>query len=196
MTIRIIDFKRMEILRKLILIAVFPGLLIYGAYLVKCRLGIDVDEYHHAGDYIAAIAHPQRFADAAKFSSQTEFTPLDTRESATTGKITIDLTKEEGAVNPKVYGSNLLGHEGEKTANYGYGLWDGKWGGIHEEPLRLAKEAGVTMVRFPGGCGSHDYDWKQAVGKNRPRFWFGIDEFLQAAEALGAVYVYFHNTIQ
>lgn len=142
----------MKTLRKLVLITVVPGLLIYGAYLMKCRLGIDVDEYHHAGDYIAAIARPQRFADAAKSPPQTEFTPLDTRESAaTTGKITVDLTQEMGAVNPKVYGSNLLGHEGAKAANYGYGLWDGKWGGIQEEPLQLAKEAGITMVRFPGG---------------------------------------------
>ena len=95
MTIRIIDFKRMEILRKLILIAVFPCLLIYGAYLVKCRLGIDVDEYHHAGDYLSAIAHPQRFADAAKPSSHARATSLEARESSSTaGKITLDLTKE------------------------------------------------------------------------------------------------------
>lgn len=160
----------MKILRKLILITVFPGLLIYGAYLMKCRLGIDVDEYHHAGDYISVIAHPQQLAYAAKSSD----------------KITIDFTKEKGAANPKVYGSNLLGHEGAKAADYGYGLWDGKWGGIQEEPLRLAKEAGITMARFPGGCGSHDYDWKQAVGKNRTVFGFGIDEFLQVAEAMGA----------
>mgnify|MGYP001571446392 CR=1 FL=1 len=179
----------MKILRKLILIIVFFGLLIYGAYLMKCRLGIDVDQYHHAGDYLAAIAHPQgqRLADAAKSPSQIEITPFEMRESpSTTEKITVDFTKENGAVNPKVYGSNLLGHEGAKAANYGYGLWDGKWGGMQEEPLRLAKEAGMTMVRFPGGCGSHDYDWKQAIGKNRPRFWFGIDEFLKAAEAIGA----------
>lgn len=177
----------MKILRKLVLITVFPGLLIYGAYLVKCRLGIDVDEYHHAGDYLAAITHPQQFADAAKPPSQIGVTPFDPRESpSTTDKIAVDLTQKNGAVNPKVYGSNLLGHEGERAADYGYGLWDGKWGGIQEEPLRLAKEAGMTMVRFPGGCGSHDYDWRQAVGKNRAQFWFGIDEFLEVAEAMGA----------
>ena len=177
----------MKILRKLVLITVVPGLLIYGAYLMKCRLGIDVDEYHHAGDYVSAIARPQQFAAAAKSPPQTELTPLETRETpSATDKITVDLTKENGTVNPKVYGSNLLGHEGAKAADYGYGLWDGKWGGIQEEPLRLAKEAGITMARFPGGCGSHDYDWKQAVGKNRTVFGFGIDEFLQVAEAMGA----------
>lgn len=178
----------MKILRKFVLVITFPGLLIYGAYLMKCRLGIDVDEYHHARDYLAAIARPQGqgLADAAKSSSQIEVTPLAIRESpSTTAKITVDLTKEKGAVNPKVYGSNLLGHEGAKAANYGYGLWDGKWGGIQEEPLRLAKETGITMVRFPGGCGSHSYDWKQAVGKSRRQFWFGIDEFLKMAEAIG-----------
>ena len=141
----------MKILRKLVLITVFSGLLIYGAYLVKCRLGIDVDEYHHAGDYVSAIARPQQFAAAAKSPPQTELTPLETRETpSATDKITVDLTKENGTVNPKVYGSNLLGHEGAKAADYGYGLWDGKWGGVLEEPLRLAKEAGITMARFPG----------------------------------------------
>ncbi|HEC92064.1 MAG TPA: hypothetical protein ENI51_03585, partial [Candidatus Atribacteria bacterium] len=103
--------------------------------------------------------------------------------------------KEIGEVNKKVFGNNFLGfdvsyrkgkaihHYGH--CNYGAGLWDGKFGEPVDEPIKLAKEAGVKVVRFPGGCGAHLYNWKDAVGE-REHFLFGIDEFLKVAQLIGA----------
>ncbi len=103
--------------------------------------------------------------------------------------------KEIGEVNKKVFGNNFLGfdvsyHKGKAIhhyghCNYGAGLWDGKFGEPVDEPIKLAKEAGVKVVRFPGGCGAHLYNWKDAVGE-RKHFLFGIDEFLKVAQLIGA----------
>jgi alpha-N-arabinofuranosidase len=45
-------------------------------------------------------------------------------------------------------------------------------------------------VRFPGGCGTHLYDWKKSIGKQREHFLFGLDEFLRVAKELGAEPIY------
>jgi alpha-N-arabinofuranosidase len=104
-----------------------------------------------------------------------------------TNAVTVLINREEGPVNKKIFGNNVLGHEGLKSADYGYGLWDSKWDRASVRAVvDLAKGAGITMVRFPGGCGTHAYDWKKAVGKDRKEFLFGIDEFLTTAEAMGA----------
>ncbi len=44
------------------------------------------------------------------------------------------------------------------------------------------------MVRFPGGCLTHDYDWKKAIGpvSGRPNFAFGVDEYMAFCKAVGA----------
>ena len=39
-----------------------------------------------------------------------------------------------------------------------------------EEPINLAKEAGISVVRFPGGCGAHLYDWEKAVSRKENIF--------------------------
>jgi alpha-N-arabinofuranosidase len=56
------------------------------------------------------------------------------------------------------------------------------------EVLALSKEIGVAMLRYPGGCLVHNYDWKAAVGplKDRPNFAFGVDEFIEWCRAAGA----------
>ncbi|HEX2949950.1 MAG TPA: alpha-L-arabinofuranosidase C-terminal domain-containing protein [Armatimonadota bacterium] len=44
------------------------------------------------------------------------------------------------------------------------------------------------MMRYPGGCLVHDYDWHNAVGPidQRPNYSFGVDEFLAYCQAVGA----------
>ena len=147
---------------------------ILGLYLFKCQLGIDFSREYHLWDYFFLSRGSQNaiasgFLLTKKINSEVEQPEINTSFS-----VTINFMHSLGVVNKKIFFNNLLGQEGPKAANYGYGLWDGKWSRIQEEPLELAKKAGITMARFPGGCGSHNYDWKQAVGKNRARFWFGI----------------------
>ena len=98
--------------------------------------------------------------------------------------------REIGEVNKKVFGNNFLGYDNSppknpQYANFGAGIWDGKFGEPVDEPIKLAKEAGVKVVRFPGGCGAHLYNWKDAVGE-REHFLFGIDEFLKVAQLIEA----------
>lgn len=177
----------MKISQKFTLIILTVSSLLYGLYLLKCKLGIDTDSHRHADDYITAITHPQALADNDDSLSKKSIASTERQKKAAISNIiTISFTQEDGAINRKIYGNNLLGHDGTKAANYGYGLWDGKWNETIEEPLLIAKEAGITIVRFPGGCGSHNYDWKQTIEKKRKQFWFGIDEFLKVAEAIDA----------
>lgn len=89
-----------------------------------------------------------------------------------------------GKVNRLILGNNLLGYERDSDPNYngytdfGAGVWDPKWGRPVDEAVSLAKQCGVSALRFPGGCGTHLYNWKATVGKDRRDFLFGIDDFL------------------
>ena len=76
---------------------------------------------------------------------------------------TVDAGVKLGTVPPGIYGTNV---EWFNNAN---GLW--KQGGLDENLVRLAREQGVTTVRFPGGTLSDFYDWRDGVGPRsmRPR---------------------------
>nr|MBC8550799.1 hypothetical protein [Candidatus Brocadiales bacterium] len=102
----------------------------------------------------------------------------------------------EGVVNKKVFGNNFLGYdEASYRTNvpHSYVLMDygaGAWDPIKKEPVKeiiqLAKDAGVSVLRFPGGDGTHYYDWKKAIGSERQHFLYGLDEFMRTVEDIGA----------
>jgi len=110
--------------------------------------------------------------------------------------ITVYCDKEVTRVNKMVFGNNLIAYdpltyENRTKAYYGYsdygaGIWDPERNKPQIEVIGLARNAGITAVRFPGGCGTHHYDWRQAVGKDRERFLYGIDEFLETCRLIGA----------
>ncbi|MCX5679679.1 MAG: hypothetical protein NTZ95_03355 [Candidatus Omnitrophica bacterium] len=107
-------------------------------------------------------------------------------------RITIYCDDITGNVNRKVFGNNCLGYipydmpSNLANADYGAGIWDSKW---YNKPnpkvVNLAKQAGVSVMRFPGGCGTHQYKWKEAINKDRDSFRFGIDEFLEVCKSIG-----------
>jgi alpha-N-arabinofuranosidase len=111
--------------------------------------------------------------------------------------ITVSCSKTAGSVNPLVFGTNFIGYDPATYEDcapgytyYGYsdfgaGIWDPAAQKPVENVCGLAREAGVTIARFPGGCGSHKYDWKLAVGRGRKHFLYGIDEFMASCEAIG-----------
>lgn len=92
-------------------------------------------------------------------------------------------------------------NEGEYT-NFGAGQWDPFLRKPDSALLNLAKNIKVSVLRFPGGCGAHHYDWKKAIGpvEKRPMYQFGIDEFMKLCKALGAEPIitlsYFTGTCQ
>jgi alpha-N-arabinofuranosidase len=187
----------MTFIRKVIVIIGLIGLLIYGVYLVKCRLGIDVDEYHHAGDYISAIVHMQWFADATSPSSLIEEKNVKDQDAQPVpATITVDVAQTNGTVNKRIFGNNIIaydpntyenwGREYYGLSDYGAGIWDPKREACVKEVIKLAKDAGVSVMRFPGGCGTHHYNWKKSIGKKRTHFLYGLDEFLKSCQEIGA----------
>jgi len=92
-------------------------------------------------------------------------------------RIIVDPRKGAEKINPLIFGNNALGYAGQKASDYGYGLWDPKWKSPVESAIVLLKEANVTVLRFPGGCGTHLYDWQRTVGEKRQEFLFGMQEF-------------------
>lgn len=110
--------------------------------------------------------------------------------------INIYYTRETGTINKKVFGNNFIGYDpvalGDCAkeyygySDYGSGVWDPKWSEPVKEVVDLAKEAGIAIIRFPGGNGSHHYNWKKTIGKKRDHFRYGIDEFLKTCTKIGA----------
>ncbi|MBU1006745.1 MAG: hypothetical protein KKH08_04050 [Candidatus Omnitrophica bacterium] len=104
--------------------------------------------------------------------------------------------KKIGEVNNRVFGNNQLAYDPATYENfngeyygysdYGAGIWDPKRKRSVKEVVNLAKEAGMSVMRFPGGCGAHHYDWRSAIGKDRAHFLYGIDEFLRTCEEINA----------
>lgn len=111
--------------------------------------------------------------------------------------IEIDPLKTSGEVNPLIFGNNMIGYdpatfEDRKDpyygySNYGAGVWNPVTKDVNPDVAALAKEAGLTIARFPGGCGSHNYNWKNTIGpvEKRPKFQYGLDEFMRTCETIG-----------
>lgn len=114
--------------------------------------------------------------------------------------IQIDFNGERRPINPYIFGTSVLAFdECQKTndpdcvnsgirTNWGYGVWDADNNQPNPNAVVLAQQAGIKCLRFPGGCGSHKYNWKEAIGplEDRPMFKFGVDEFLQLCNEIGA----------
>ena len=108
-------------------------------------------------------------------------------------RIKIDPNRNIGEVNPLIYGSSILG-DGIylSRSNYGGGIWDPVKNQSVREVIGLAREAGLSIIRYPGGGHTGFYDWKKTVGplRLRPKYLYGLDEFLKTAEDIGCDVVY------
>jgi alpha-N-arabinofuranosidase len=111
------------------------------------------------------------------------------------GSIVIDVSKIRAAVNPLIFGHNVEAGDsqfifGDKPNDHrnGSGLWDFTNAKPAPEPVQFAKDIGMKMMRYPGGCLVHNYDWHKAVGpiETRPDFAFGIDEYVSWCRTVGA----------
>lgn len=112
--------------------------------------------------------------------------------------IEIDPDDVSGSVNPLISGTNFIAYDPSTYetrtepyygySNYGAGVWDPSTQAVNKQAAAHAKEAGVSIIRFPGGCGAHSYDWKHTIWpvENRPDFQYGIDEFLKTCEVIGS----------
>ena len=109
--------------------------------------------------------------------------------------ITIHVDHEIGRVSPLVFGANQLSYDLDYKrkgriqtgyTNYGAGVWDPEKRRPEPEVLDLARQMGMPVCRFPGGCGTHTFDWKKTIGpvEKRPQWQFGVDEFMTLCRAL------------
>lgn len=120
----------------------------------------------------------------------------DAAGEVASARITVEAAKPVGRVNPWVLGSNLLGYQvdawlpvGPDYHDRGAGVWDPEARRPVAEMVELARRSGLSVARWPGGCGTHVFDWKKTVGpvERRPLQQFGLPEFLRTCEAMAAV---------
>lgn len=119
--------------------------------------------------------------------------------------ITIFPDRIIGKINPLIFGNNMIGYDPTTYenwtkyyvgySNYGAGIWDPQGGHSVQEVIELAKEAGITIARFPGGSQSDFYNWKKTIGnrEGRPNFLYGLDEFLKTCQEINCEVVFTLN---
>ena len=104
----------------------------------------------------------------------------------------VDAEKTTGIVHKELFGTNI---EWFNNAN---GIWSDS-SGIDLDFAELARDQGISLVRFPGGTLSDFYHWKNGIGRQslRPvslhhtdpgtsRNWFGSPELIKFCKMIGA----------
>lgn len=111
--------------------------------------------------------------------------------AAEAARIEVRPGEEIGPVNRLIFGNNMLAYQGgsDEYSHRGSGIWDPDRRRPVPEYVALAKQAGITVSRWPGGCAAHNYNWKRTVGplEERPDQKFGLPEFLAFCEATDSV---------
>jgi alpha-N-arabinofuranosidase len=119
--------------------------------------------------------------------------PLEGRGAALEAEVTVDAKRVIRTIPSTLYGTNL------EWVWEGNGLWNARERNLDPQITRLAKDLGVSMLRFPGGVFADFYDWRNGTGAQatRPttphmpgpgdsRHSFGTDEALQLSREIGA----------
>ncbi len=118
-------------------------------------------------------------------------------DEGTTPVVKIRTNKPIGAVSPYLTGSN-----NDQFWDDSHGLWDSQAGAPNAAVVARTRQAGVGMVRYPGGTPAALFDWKTAIGPTADRPCqtvgqpnggpgpvdgsFGPDEYMAFIEATGA----------
>jgi alpha-L-arabinofuranosidase len=108
-------------------------------------------------------------------------------------EIVVDVQKVLRQVPATIFGTNIEWIVG------GQGLWSASRGGLDPEGVRLGRELGPTLIRWPGGGFSDVYQWRDGIGPRdkRPttphypkgpssKHDFGTPEVAEYAKAVGA----------
>jgi alpha-N-arabinofuranosidase len=141
------------------------------------------------------VCAPRQLRFAALAAALAALVPLSA-SAEQTATIHVTLGAVVGPVNPFVFGNNQLAYmslgdfstrQGMEYAARGAGIWDPDKQAPVPEFIALARQAGMTVARWPGGCEAHRYNWKLTVGphEKRPRQPFGLPEFLTWCDAVG-----------
>lgn len=123
--------------------------------------------------------------------------PVSCANAASDAVITINASQIIGDVPQYVFGHNVEAGDPygifSSAHNYhqsrtGDGLWDPDKALPVPEMVIVSKQVGMKMLRYPGGCLTHNFDWHNAVGPiaQRQNFAFGINEFITFCRSVGA----------
>jgi alpha-L-arabinofuranosidase len=120
---------------------------------------------------------------------------LTAQRSAT---IRVDASRVVGPVNRLVFGQNMEAADNARIfksdvtdmngIQTGGGFWDPVKGAPVPAVVEQCRAVGMGMMRYPGGCLAHNFDWRKAVGPEAKRngWLFGVDEYLNLCRAIGA----------
>jgi alpha-N-arabinofuranosidase len=116
--------------------------------------------------------------------------------SSSDSRIDVLLDEPIGTISPNIYG--------HFTEHIGGVIYDGVWvgedsripnsGGIRTALVEKLRQIHAPVIRWPGGCFADSYDWKDGIGKSRPKrtnFW--IEEFEASRLKSNAVQIYDNN---
>lgn len=113
--------------------------------------------------------------------------------------ITVDAGTLEGPVNRLIFGHNIEAADGRGIyeplnatshnldgIKFGQGLWDPDARRPCPAVVAEVRGLGIGMLRYPGGCLAHNFDWRQAVGplEQRGDWRFGLDDYITLCRAL------------
>src|SRR4051794_31802284 len=121
------------------------------------------------------------------------------RTSSQAARIKVDTERVIGEIDPKVYG-NFIEHLGRciQGGIFEEGSKVSDSEGFRKDVLKASKDLNVSLLRWPGGNFSSNYNWKDGIGPRdeRPKrlemAWgtiednrFGTHEFLDYVERMG-----------
>lgn len=126
----------------------------------------------------------------------------DLKSQAPSATVTIQADKILGPVNPLIFGHNLEACDNRGIfstplsaprpdaglVDRGQGTWDPAADAPVSDVVTRCRDLGVKMLRYPGGCLAHNYDWRKSVGplSERPEWRFGLEEYLRFCRSIGA----------
>jgi len=134
--------------------------------------------------------------DAEKSNSQDDSLSSANIASVATSEnasVTVDVKQTIRRVSDDIFGTNV------EWIFDAQGLWSVEGEQSEPEVVRLSREMGVTLLRFPGGVFSDFYDWRDGIGPlaKRPstrhfpdgpvsKHYFGSEELLTFANDINA----------
>jgi len=123
-----------------------------------------------------------------------------------TALVSVDASKSLGPVNRMAFGNNMeaadgRGIFGEKVGaakydiggiKFGQGYWNPETKSSNPEIVAATKDIGIGMMRYPGGCLAHNFDWRKAVGplSERGDWQFGLDQYIKLCRDLNVEPLY------
>lgn len=120
---------------------------------------------------------------------------LRAQQSAT---INVDASQVLAPVNRLVFGHNAEAADNShifssnttdlNLIQRGEGFWDPTTGAPVPEVVKQSKSVGMSMLRYPGGCLAHNFDWRKTVGPGaKENGWlFGLNEYMALCDAIGS----------